>query len=165
MPRPCRVAGAAFERGRIVSAPDSPEWVAAKASGDTAELAVAEWFRTRGFEPYRSLGRADFDLLLQSTVEVKHDRRAVESGQVAIETAHRNQPSGIVTSPATYWALVVGGAAFIVKTDELRRAALSGNYVETPGGDGRRSTLRLMPLADLQQVTGCKRVALGGASG
>jgi hypothetical protein len=63
---------------------DSPQWLTAKAEGDRAELAVAEWFRHRGYEPYKALGLADFDLLLQCGVEVKHDLQAPSTGNFAI---------------------------------------------------------------------------------
>ena len=38
--------------------PDSPQWLAAKAVGDTAELAVAEWFAARGYLVAKTLGLA-----------------------------------------------------------------------------------------------------------
>ena len=87
--------------------PDSPQWIAAKAEGDRAELAIAAWFRDkRGWETYKALGRTDFDLLLQCQVEVKHDLQAPKTDNVAIETAYRGQPSGIITSKATWWVIV-----------------------------------------------------------
>jgi hypothetical protein len=121
-------------------APDSPEWIVAKAEGDSAELAVAEWFRGRGFDPYRTVGRAGFDLLLQCSVEIKYDRLAHATGNVAIEVAYRGQPSGIMTSEAAYWAIVVASDALVVKTEVLRRFVLTHELPErAAGGQQRRA--------------------------
>ena len=69
---------------------DSPTWTVAKAKGDQAEDAIASWFRDeRGWQTYKTLGRADFDLLLQCEVEVKRNLRTAETGNVAIETHSR----------------------------------------------------------------------------
>ena len=43
--------------------PDSPAWITCKAEGDRAELAIAEWFRGRGFDTFKTLGDAPFDLV------------------------------------------------------------------------------------------------------
>ena len=59
---------------------DSPQWIAAKAEGDRAELAIAGWFRQRGWQTYKTLGQVDFDLLLQCKVEVKSNPKALETG-------------------------------------------------------------------------------------
>lgn len=142
---------------------DSPEWVTAKAHGDRAELAVAEWFRRRGFEPYKSLALAEIDLLLQCFVEVKNDRKAIDTGNVAIETGYRGQASRILTSPANYWALVVGDEAFIIKTTDLRDFALRSTFPEVPAGDGKASRVRLVPLDKLRKLSGVKSVQLGEA--
>ncbi len=132
--------------------PDSQEWIAAKSAGDRAELAVAEWFRGRGLDPYQSLGRADFDLLLQCSVEVKNDRTAAKTGNIAVETSYRGQPSGIVTSPAQFWAIVVGDQALIVKTVRLRDFVLSGAFREVAAGDGLNARVRLVPLEALRSL-------------
>jgi hypothetical protein len=140
--------------------PDSERWILAKASGDRAELAIAAWFRGRGFEPYKTLGPAAFDLLLQCPVEVKHDARAVETGNVAIETHHRGQPSGILTSRATYWAIVVGAEAFIVGTEKLRTLALAGGFPKAQAGDDQAATVRLLPVDRLRSKRFVRVVAL-----
>jgi hypothetical protein len=130
--------------------PDSDQWRLAKAHGDRAELAIAEWFRGRGFEPYKTLGTSAFDLLLQCPVEVKNDMRAVETGNVAIETHFRGKPSGILTSRATYWAIVVAREAFIVKTRKLRELVCGSRYRQAQAGDGAAATVRLLPVEELR---------------
>ena len=140
--------------------PDSPEWIAAKAEGDRAELAIAKWFRERGWETYKTLGRADFDLLLQCQVEVKNDRKAPSTGNVAIETAYRGQPSGIMTSKATWWVIVVNGEALIAKLEPLRRFVLGGRFREVPAGDRKASRVRLVPWDRLKEWQGASLVPL-----
>ena len=44
--------------------PDSPSWTAAKTRGDEAELAVAEWFKSRGCDVTKTLGQDSYDLLV-----------------------------------------------------------------------------------------------------
>lgn len=131
---------------------DSPEWVAAKAEGDRAELAVAHWFRQRGFDPYRTVGNVKFDLLLQASVEVKHDLRAEETGNVAVEVSYSGRPSGIMNSDAQYWAVVVGEEAFIIKTRRLRELVLGGKFREVAAGDGGKALVRLVPIERLRAV-------------
>jgi len=140
--------------------PDSPEWRVAKAEGDRAELAVAEWFRGRGFQTYKALGRTDFDLLLQCAVEVKHDLKAPQTGKVAIEVKHRSQLSGIMSTTASYWALVIGNQVFIVQTARLRDLALRSTCPEVPAGDDKASLVRLVPLDKLRHMQGIKVVEL-----
>jgi hypothetical protein len=142
--------------------PDSPAWARAKAQGDRAELAVAAWFKGRGFEPYKSLGYADVDLLLQCFVEVKNDLKALKTGNVAIETAYRTQASGIMTSPANYWAIVVGDEAIIIETAKLREFAVRDIFPEVQAGDGHASRIRLVPFVKLKSLKGVRVIPLAG---
>ena len=146
-----------------VGQPDSPQWIAAKAEGDRAELAVAAWFKGRGFEPYKSLGLSGVDLLLQCFVEVKNDLMALETGKVAIETAYRTQASGIMTSPANFWAIVVGGEAIIVETATLRDFVLRGRFREVQAGDNRAARVRLVPVDKLKALRGVRVISVVGA--
>jgi len=139
---------------------DSPSWIASKAAGDRAEIALAEWFHTRGWSAFKSLSRADFDLLLTCEVEVKRDLKSSETGNVAVEVAYHGQPSGIITSPATYWAFVLDGEAVLIKTADLRAAVLTGKYRDVSAGDGLAATVRLVPLDKLKGIKGAHVVEL-----
>ena len=130
--------------------PDSPAWITCKAEGDRAELAIAEWFRGRGFDTFKTLGDAPFDLLLQAAVEVKRDLKAAQTGNVAIETRYNGQPSGILTSTASYWAIVLQTEAVIIKTEKLRDLVLTGKFRETRAGDHLAATVRLVPVERLK---------------
>jgi hypothetical protein len=140
--------------------PDSPQWIAAKAEGDRAELAIAGWFRRRGWQTYKTLGQADFDLLLQCEVEVKNNPKALETGNVAIETAYQGNPSGIMTSQATWWVVVVGPEATILKTEVLQRFVLTGKFREVRAGDNMASTVRLVPWEKLKALRGAHVITL-----
>lgn len=72
-----------------MSCADSPQWIGAKAEGDRAELAIADWFCELGWQSYKTLGLVAFDLLLQCQVEVKRDLQAatigILYGQLAVQ--------------------------------------------------------------------------------
>lgn len=144
--------------------PDSPKWLAAKAVGDRAELAVAEWFQSRGYAVFRTMGEIAFDLLLQCQVEVKHDLQATKSRRVAIEVEHKGHPSGIVTTAATWWAIVIGGEAVIVKADVLRELVRSPACRLANAGDGKSTIVALIPLSELTNLPGVFKVPLAGVS-
>jgi len=144
--------------------PDSQQWRDAKSLGDVAELAVAEWFIAKGYSVAKSLGRASYDLLVQTHIEVKHDRRAEQSGRLAVELRYRGQPSGLMTTSATWWAIVIGREAMLMRTDTLRRCALSGQYPMCHGGDGGAAELVLVPVADVRGLDGVHVITLGEVS-
>lgn len=144
--------------------PDSREWLAAKSRGDAAEMAVAEWFTARGYLVAKTIGAASFDLLLQAHVEVEHDLLAEKTGRVAVEIRHRGQPSGLMTTGASWFAIVIGREAMLLKTDVLRRCVLSGRYPTRFGGDGKAAELVLVPIAEIRGLEGVIVIPLGEVS-
>jgi hypothetical protein len=140
--------------------PDSPQWIAAKAEGDRAELAIATWFKGRGFSALKTLGDAPFDLLLEAEVEVKRDRKAATTGNVAIEVRDHGQPSDILTSRTIYWAIALDGEAVIVKTDALPDFMLTGKFREVAAAEHLASTVRLAPVAKLKALKGAQVIEL-----
>ena len=62
------------------------------------------------------------------TVEVKRDRRWIETGNLYIETAfysrstHNWIESGLMKTKADRWAFVLEGLVIIVSTDDLKKA-------------------------------------------
>lgn len=131
--------------------PDSQEWLAAKADGDRAEVAVATWFRGRGFEPYRTVGEVAFDLLLQCRVEVKRDLLAPRTGNVAVETEYDGRPSGIMLTDATWWAVVVANDVHIVRTADLRQLVFAPGRPTVPAGHEHKARVALVPLDEVRQ--------------
>ncbi len=108
----------------------------------------------------QTLGRDAFALLLVTTVEVKHDRHAPRTGQVAVEVESRGRPSGILTSSAEYWVFVCGDAAFMVRTAALCARALLGDWQERVCRDDAQAVVRLAPIKDILALAGAEIISL-----
>ena len=132
--------------------PDSQSWTASKAHGDEAELAVAEWFKSQDFDVTKTLGFDRYDLLVVMRLEVKNDLQAAKTGNIAIEVRYDGKPSGIMTTGADRYAVVVGDTAYLMRTVQLRSLISSGNFPERPAGDGKRAQVRLVPLETLRNL-------------
>ena len=62
------------------------------------------------------------NLLSNSKIEVKSDRKTQETGNVYIEYESRGKPSGIRTTQAQYWVYKISEhQAIVISTDELKR--------------------------------------------
>ena len=143
-----------------MSRPDSAEWRAAKSLGDDGERLVCEHFARLGWEVTRSVGRVPYDLLLIGRIEVKTDRRAAETGNVAVEVSLRGEPSGIVTTTATWWAFVLVGEVVIVRASVLSEAVQSGRHQEVSAGDGGAARVRLVSVEELCRLPGAHHIDL-----
>lgn len=147
--------------------PDSPDWLAAKTDGDAGEMRMGEHYAALGWEVTRTIGRAAYDLLLLGRVEVKVDRIAVQSGQVAVEVSFHGQPSGILTTTAMLWTIVLEDEAIEVRVDVLRDAILRGRHREVSAGTSGAARVRLVPVDELRRLPGAHRIDLrpsGGAA-
>jgi len=62
-------------------------------------------------------------VLAEFTIEVKNDRYALKSGNIAIEIFNpkSNKGSGLTITQATMWAVMVGDEFWICKTSKLRK--------------------------------------------
>jgi hypothetical protein len=109
----------------------------------------------RNFDIDLRYGNEGEELVLQllnggKKVEVKTDRMAHITGNVAIEFRCRGRLSGIATSEADYWALVLKNNELVIfiKTEVLkdvcRKFYLKG-YVRN-GGDDKASEMIIVPL-------------------
>lgn len=93
------------------------------------------------------------------TIEVKRDFRVSDTGNVAIEQAHRGKPSGIEVTKAKVWAIVLDGPEYggqvRVLIDTKRLKCLVGmvkKYVY--GGDSKnKSKMKVLPLEWLLKPT------------
>jgi hypothetical protein len=135
-------------------------WFRDRAEGEAAERRLARALRRGGWRALETVGRDAFDLLLVTTVEVKHDRHAPRTGKVAIEVESRGRPSGIMTSPAEYWALVCGEAAIMVRSGALRARTLNGNWQERVCGDDGQAVVRLAPIDEILAIPGTQLISL-----
>jgi hypothetical protein len=138
-------------------------WVRDKRASDQAETLLAKWFRECGWEPLHTTGRAEVDLVIQSTVEVKLDRIAPTSGNAAIEVARNGRRGGVLTSQAAYWAIIAGSRAVLVRTTILRKAVESGCFRRVPAGDRRATTICLVPWRQLERLPGAQAFRVRGS--
>jgi hypothetical protein len=89
------------------------------------------------------------DILENKTIEVKKDLKAMQTGNVFIEYSSRGKRSGLSTSQADWWALIVSEEVIkLVKTDYLKE--LCRPYIGTKrdvlGGDNDTSKGILLPV-------------------
>ena len=86
-------------------------------------------------------------------VEVKTDRMAHRTGNIAVEFRCNGRPSGISTTEADYWAFVLrdGTIIILIETDRLKKIARTnyrlGNV--TCGGDGNNAEMVLIKINQL----------------
>ena len=95
------------------------------------------------------------NILQNKTIEVKTDLLTHKTGNVFIEYQSRNKPSGIATSQADYYAIIVKDTKIILKpASELK--AIARKYLNTKrdvlGGDSNTSKGILLPVADLLKI-------------
>ena len=87
---------------------------------------------------------------IKSTVEVKSDRQAPLTGNMAIECEYNNQPSGITSTKADYFVYFVvhkdRDECYCFPTEELREICKTSRKVS--GGDGGRSKMYLVKISD-----------------
>lgn len=86
-------------------------------------------------------------------VEVKTDRMAHRTGNIAVEYSSRGLPSGISTTKADCWAFVIGdnNTVIFITTERLKEVARfwykAGCVVD--GGDDNTSKIILIPINQL----------------
>jgi hypothetical protein len=87
----------------------------------------------------------------EEKMEVKYDRLSKETGNVAIEFAYCDKPSGIEATIANRWCIVFGkedGWFFAFIDIDILKGLCSGKRVVN-GGDGNMSKMYLVPVVDL----------------
>jgi hypothetical protein len=93
------------------------------------------------------------DILETKRIEVKTDRIAHITGNVAVEYRYRGRPSGIATTEADYWAFILYDMTTIimVPTDKLKAIARQKYKQDqiTLGGDENASEMILIPINEL----------------
>ena len=83
------------------------------------------------------------------TCEVKHDRRAEETGNIFIEVKCNEVPSGVESTAADYWVFVIHEGAWAIPVPELRTAMKeceSEGTTRSMAGDGGRVTGITFPV-------------------
>lgn len=92
------------------------------------------------------------DILENRTIEVKKDLKAMQTGNVFIEYSSRGKRSGLSTSEADYWALIVSEEVIkLVKTDYLKELCRPyiGTKRDVKGGDNDTSKGILLPVKEI----------------
>tara|TARA_R100001463_G_scaffold135727_1_gene199493 strand:- start:528 stop:908 length:381 start_codon:yes stop_codon:yes gene_type:complete len=69
-----------------------------------------------------------YDILKDEKIEVKRDRIALKTGNMAIEYMQKGRPSGIATTEATHWCYIFHNdgndvAYVIIPTERLKQVA------------------------------------------
>lgn len=90
-----------------------------------------------------------------TTIEVKRDFQAADTGNIAIEFEQKGRPSGIATTKAVWWAYCLSGAhedelIVLIKTERLRAilAKLDSTHLRTGVGKNKVGMF-LLPLSYL----------------
>ena len=99
-----------------------------------------------------NIAEKQLSILLGKRVEVKNDQKAHITGNVFIEYESRGKLSGISTSEAEYYCLVIMGKRFIlIESNELKKLCRKyiGTNRDVKGGDSNTSKGILLPLKDL----------------
>ena len=91
-------------------------------------------------------------LILNAKIEVKRDLLAHKTGNVYIEYESRGKPSGISTTEADYYCIVIKDKSYIlISTKDLKE--LCRKYLNTDrdkrGGDNNTSKGILLPTKEL----------------
>lgn len=86
-------------------------------------------------------------------LEVKADRRAHETGNIAIEIECYGKPSGLSVSEAKHYAFVCEHITFIIETQKLKDkiANMKKPWIVF-GGDNNASKMVLLPIRELVKV-------------
>lgn len=81
-------------------------------------------------------------------VEVKSDRRAIDTHNIYVETSYKGKPSGITSSEAHWWAYEINGRFFVLRRKDMaalvERATLEGRTRR--GGDYNMTEGVLVPV-------------------
>ena len=91
------------------------------------------------------------DILKSSTVEVKHDLKALDTGNIYVEYWSRGKKSGISSSEADYYCFAFGSTFHLIKTNDLKdrcRKYFNTNR-DKKGGDSNTSKGILLPINEL----------------
>ena len=99
------------------------------------------------------------DILSKKKVEVKLDRWAQVTGNIAVEFENRGKPSGILKTRADYWCFVIeikGSQDLMIMIDTERLKSMTKHHYEIGGikrmGDNNMSTSVLIPLKELVET-------------
>lgn len=90
-------------------------------------------------------------------IEVKTDRIADKTGNIAVEYSYKGYRSGISTTESELWAFVLYDGELILLIDTIRLKKLARKFYKlnggVRGGDDNQSMLVLIPIEELTKPT------------
>lgn len=126
-----------------------------KSHGDVA--LVSKFLKTKGATDLGDNHDKKYDIVFKlnnelHTIEVKHDYKFQDTGNVAVEFESRKKPSGIVTTTASLWCYVLGNDIYISTTNRLKILIRTNTFPVKPAGDNLSSLVYLIPMRDFLKV-------------
>ena len=121
--------------------------------GEEAEKLASEKLLAHFRIPFKKHKTIEFDLISPILkVEVKHDKMALDTDNIAIEYEYKGRPSGIKNTKANLWCYVIDGEVYICSTQKLIEYLQVSEYITTCGGDGKKSRLILLPIDEFKKL-------------
>ena len=121
-------------------------------TGQQKEKEIADIYRSLGLDVIESVGvDKDKDLKVSGQIEVKYDRLAQKTGNVAIEVRYKGKTSGLSTTKSNAWIITTDEGAWVCPTESLRKWVRDvchdtyGEWRFTPAGDNLESEVCLLP--------------------
>ncbi len=89
-------------------------------TGQEKEKQIATFYRSLGLEVIESVGvDKDKDLKVSGQIEVKYDRLAPKTGNIAVELKCRGKLSGLSTSKSNAWVFVTDEGSWVCPIGNL----------------------------------------------
>lgn len=93
-------------------------------------------------------------LLTTPIIEVKRDRMAYKTRNIAVEYQYKGKPSGIAITQSEWFGLVLGGGfndevVVMIKTSRLKSIARKYLNKSVNGGDNNQSKMVLIPIEEI----------------
>lgn len=84
-------------------------------------------------------------------VEVKRNRYATRTGNIAVELYCRGKPSGFLVSQAKYWYFHIDeyDSGLLISKERLNELMIKFRSNITIGGDDQRSLMILIPIVEV----------------
>jgi len=138
---------------------DRPGWAIAKSVGDTAERLVADLLTNLGLV-VNNVNQPGHDLEGAANFEIKNDRLAVQTGNIAIEVEYKGRPSGLSTTTAHIWCILVGPRVIMLSADALRGLIVGRSAVNA----GENARVILLQIVEVERAGIVLPLGKGGAA-
>lgn len=103
--------------------------------------------KARGLKASMAPPKSPWDIQIgRYRIEVKNDYKALETGNIAVETACNGKRSGISVSEADSWLYVLGEDVRVIGRSTLNYLAINHGR-KVSGGDRVAATMYLLPVS------------------